>query len=122
MDLKTFISETLIQISEGVEDAQKRLKEQGLDAVINTNMTETAVGHLVTGGRRRSVEFVEFNVAVLATEGKETKAGVGVAVASILNLNAGGKSNESLGRETRIKFKIPMSYPVHKYTEAGEST
>ena len=90
-------------------------KARGSEAIINTNMTETGVGHLVTGGRRRPVEFVEFDVAILANEGTETKAGIGLTVASLLSLDAGGKSNQTAGRESRIKFKVPMSYPMHKY-------
>jgi hypothetical protein len=56
-------------------------------------------------------------VAVLANEGSETKAGIGLTVASFLNLDASGKSNQTAGRESRIKFKVPMSYPMHKYDE-----
>lgn len=115
MDLKQFVTETLVQISEGIEEAQRQLKERGSAAIVNTNMTETDVGHLVTGGRRRPVEYVEFDVAILANEGTETKAGIGLTVASLLRLDAGGKSSESAGRESRIKFKVPMSYPMHKY-------
>lgn len=118
MDLKQFVSETLVQISEGIEAAQKQLREAGSEAVVNTNMTKTDDGHLVTGGRRRPVEFVEFDVAILANEGTETKAGIGLTVASLLNLDAGGKSTESAGRESRIKFRVPMSYPMHKYLPA----
>ncbi len=115
MELKQFVTETLVQISEGIEQAQRQLKECESEAIINTNMTATHVGHLVTGGKRRSVEYVEFDVAILANEGSETKAGIGLTVASILKLDAGGKSTESAGRESRIKFKVPMSYPMHKY-------
>lgn len=115
MELKEFITETLVQICAGIEAAQKQLKDSGSEAIINTNMTVDSAGHLVTGGRRRPVEFVEFDVAILASEGTETKGGVGLTVASLLKLDAGGKSTETAGRESRIKFKVPMSYPMHKY-------
>lgn len=115
MDLKDFITETLVQIASGIEDAQVKLKEQDSQAIINTNMTQTGDGNLVTGGRRVPVEIVEFDVAILANEGTETNAGIGLTVASLLNLKAGGQSNQSQGSESRIKFKIPMSYPMHKY-------
>ena len=119
MDLKQFITETLVQIAAGIEAVQAQLKEAGSAAIVNTNMTVTDVRHLVTGGRRRPVEFVEFDVAILANEGTETKAGIGLTVASLLRLDAGGKSTESAGRESRIKFKVPMSYPMHKYPQEG---
>ena len=96
-----------------------QLKGAGATAIVNTNMTATDVGHLVTGGRRRPVEFVEFDVAILANEGTETKAGIGLTVASLLKLDAGGKSTAMAGRESRIKFEVPMSYPMHKYPQEG---
>jgi hypothetical protein len=116
MELKQFITEALTQIAEGIEDTQRHLQDRGSKAIVNTNMTATDVGHVVTGGRRRPVEFIEFDVAILADEGTETKAGVGLTVASLLRLDAGGKTNQSRGSESRIKFKIPMSYPMHEYT------
>jgi len=115
MDLSKFISTTLVQIATGIEAAQSELKEKELDAIVNTNITKNQSGDLVTGGKRRSVEIVEFDVAVLVNEGTETNAGVGLKVASLLSLEAGGKSNNTNGSESRIKFKIPMSYPMHKY-------
>ena len=115
MERKEFVTETLTQIAEGIAEAQKRLKEAGSGAIVNTNMTETTDGHVVTGGRRKPVEWVEFDVAILANEGTERHAGGGLTVASLFKAEAGGKSNQSAGSESRIKFKVPMTYPMHKY-------
>jgi predicted ATP-dependent Lon-type protease len=122
MELKEFVTESLMQIVEGIADAQKRLKENGSEAIINTNMTATDVGHVVTGGRRRPVEFVEFDVAVIANEGTEMKGGVGLTVASLLKFEAGAKGNQSTGSESRIKFKVPLSYPMHKWKADNAAT
>jgi hypothetical protein len=46
MELKQFVTETLVQISEGIEAAQTQLKESGSESIINTNMTKTSEGHL----------------------------------------------------------------------------
>lgn len=119
MELKDFVTEALLQIAGGIEAAQSKLQESGSAARINTSVTRDDSGTLVTGGRRHSVEFVEFDVAILANSGTETKAGVGLTVASLLNLNAGGKSNQSQGTESRIKFKVPVVYPKHKYQDPG---
>jgi len=122
MELKQFVTETLIQISEGISDAQRKLKEAGSEAIINTNMTTIEDGQLVTGGRRKPVEFVEFNVAILANESSATKAGIGLTVASLVTLDAGGASNMNQGRESRISFKVPISYPMHKYKPSDEQS
>jgi hypothetical protein len=118
MELKQFVTETLLQIASGIEDAQEKLQEVGSAARINTSVTKDDSGNLVTGGRRHSVEFVEFDVAILANSGTETKAGVGLTVASLLNLSAGGKSNQSQGTESRIKFKVPVAFPKHRHPDA----
>ncbi|HGM6069580.1 TPA: hypothetical protein ACKP39_003286 [Stenotrophomonas maltophilia] len=117
MELKDFVTEALLQISGGIEDAQRRLREGGSTTRINTSMTKDDAGTLVTGGRRHSIEYVEFDVAILANSGTETKAGIGLTVASLLNLSAGGKSNESEGTESRIKFRIPVAFPKHPHAE-----
>lgn len=119
MELKDFVTEALLQIAGGIEAAQSKLQESGSAARINTSVTRDDSGSLVTGGRRHSVESVEFDVAILANSGAETRAGVGLTVASLLNLNAGGKSNQSQGTESRIKFKVPVVYPKHKYQDPG---
>jgi hypothetical protein len=49
MELKQFITEALTQIAEGIEDTQRHLQDRGSKAIVNTNMTATDVGHVVTG-------------------------------------------------------------------------
>lgn len=118
MELRQFVTEALLQIAGGIEDAQTKLQEAGSGARINTSVTKDDSGHLVTGGRRNSVEFVEFDVAILANSDTATNAGIGLTVASLLSLGASGRSNQSQGTESRIKFKIPVAFPKHRYPEA----
>lgn len=47
--------------------------------------------------------------------GTETKAGIGLTVGVLLELDIGRKSTENAGPESRIKFKVPMFYPMHRY-------
>jgi len=120
MELKEFVTETLLQICGGIEDAQRRLSIGGSTTRINTSMTKDDSGNLVTGGRRHSVEYVDFDVAILASSGTETKAGVGLVVASLLSLGASGKSNQSQGTESRVKFRVPVAFPMHKHQESEQ--
>lgn len=121
MELKEFVTETLVQIAEGIEEAQRRLKASGSDARVNPYMTKDDSGKWVTGGRRENVETVEFDVAILANEDTETKAGVGLTVASLLKLGAGGSSSQSSGTESRIKFKVPASFTMYVYEQESSS-
>ena len=63
---------------------------------------------------------MELGVAILVNEGQEKKAGAGLTVVSVFKLEGGGTSTRSTGSESRIKFKVPMSYPMHKYDGAPE--
>ena len=64
MELKEFVSKTLMQILEGIEEAQSILTDEG--GSINPDIYGTAKGLTVYGGRE--LEHVEFDVAVTITE------------------------------------------------------
>ena len=88
MNLREFVTETLVEIAAGIEDAQKQLQDSGSTAEINPYMTKDGSDKWVTGGRRKNVEIVEFDVAILASEDTNAKAGIALKVASVIDLNA----------------------------------
>jgi len=54
--LKQFVTETLVQISEGIEEAKRQLKERGSAAIVNTNMPKDrcwSFGYWRSQGSRR---------------------------------------------------------------------
>ena len=121
MDLKDFVSETLLQIIQGVTEAQKTAMQHG--AYINA--PDSGASSLPTAVKKRDAEYlkigtndfffrevqvIEFDVAVTATSGTETKGGIGVA-AGIIGLGSSGKSDSSSETVNRIKFKIPVVFP-----------
>ncbi|HWB54617.1 MAG TPA: hypothetical protein VG722_10505 [Tepidisphaeraceae bacterium] len=117
MELKDFIKQTLVSISSAISEVNGELKP--LDALanprhahpLNEKHTSLIYGYIEPGGVKRIVHSVEFDVAVLASEGKETKGGIGVVVASIA-LGSQGKSDSSQSSQSRIRFSIPMQYPA----------
>jgi hypothetical protein len=119
MDLETFIAQSLIQIANGVEKASDALKSTS--TVINPKSVSGAhkgdmnvFGYLDTQDQHlRTVQKIEFDVAVLASEGKETKGGIGIVVGSI-GLGTQGKSESESSSHSRIKFTIPMALPIPK--------
>ncbi|WP_297927965.1 hypothetical protein [Metallibacterium sp.] len=123
MELKSFITETLVQIACGIDDANAALSDS--EAIVNPRYVighgevedGTVYGYLVEGSDRQSyrqaVHAVEFDVAVVAAEGKEAKGGIGVMVGSI-GLGAQGKRDASTSSNSRIKFTIPMLFPAKK--------
>jgi len=109
MNLRDFVKETLVEIAEGVDSANDALKGKGafVNPVKITHRTGQAVQHT------RQLHEVEFDVAVTAEEGKETKGGIGIMVGSI-GLGAQGRSETSGSTHSRVKFTIPMLLPNPK--------
>ena len=119
MQLKDFVSESLVEIIEGLEDAQTRIQSSDAKVVpeinklfvnSNTGGTNLAFGYDKNGN---VMHHIEFDVAVTASEGKETKGGIGV-VAGMFALGSQGASQEANQSISRIKFKVPVSFPRHK--------
>ncbi len=61
----------------------------------------------------RVIEQIEFDVALVASQGKDNKSGVGVMVGGF-GLGAQGKTQEKNSSASRVKFRIPMVLPNPK--------
>lgn len=120
MDIKEFVSETLVQICNGIVDAQERAKETG--AIISPRMTkdgDMAIPEEVATG----VDAVNFDIAVevKAATIQGDKSSVKAHI-SICGINAGadvGGSDEtknSSASVSRIKFTVHACWPVQKLT------
>ncbi|TWT93260.1 hypothetical protein [Stieleria varia] len=110
MELRTFIKETLVQICDGVNDAAQDVNIRG--AIINPDGTQSDGNTTyVNPGFRRTVQNVEFDVALTTTEGKGTEGGIGVMVGTI-GLGSKGKSDTSSSSTSRVKFTVPVSLPA----------
>jgi hypothetical protein len=115
MNLKDFVSESLVQIVSGVAQAQEQL--HGTRARVNPQMFTTtdknSIGQAHGSDSDQPVYNVEFDVVVSAAEGTGTKGGIGVAV-GFIGLGSQGQSEAKSGHESRIKFKVPLLLPTHK--------
>ncbi len=117
MNLEDFVSETLVQITNGVVEAQRQVSDTG--ALVNPFMKVIGKKHSIGQAELRTgeiVSLVEFDVAVMATEGKETKGGIGI-VTAVAGPGSTGKSDRLSGSESRIKFGVPLLLPVHRQKE-----
>lgn len=104
MELNQFVSETIIQIINGVNKAQSTSK--GTGALV-------APQRYGDGGYFyiRKIEVIEFDVAITTTDTTEGKAGAGIFVAGI---SLGGQAREEVSNQTlsRIKFNVPIFLPA----------
>lgn len=114
MDLKEFLSETLVQMVEGIEDAQRRTvdkKDVRVNPTIALPSSELVKHAIVNSSGRHAAQVVQFDIAITATEGTGTKGGVGV-VAGVFNLGSSGQSHAENATVSRIKFTIPVVLPT----------
>lgn len=117
MELKDFISETILQIAIGVMDAAKKCKE--IDVIVNPEIT---VGP--EGGRyipkekklykmERRVQQVDMDICVTVSESENTAIGAKVGI-SVLAFAANSTGNASSTNVNRVSFSIPVCLPVSK--------
>lgn len=120
MDIKEFVSETLVQICEGIVDAQKRAKETG--AIISPRMlnSEEIATPDITA---TAADIINFDIAVEARESSTKNDDSGIkASLSVLGVKAGvdtsGKDcrNDTSASVSRISFAVRVRWPVQEIT------
>jgi len=122
MNLKDFVTESLVEIIEGITDAQARVSntKSQVSPQISSLFSKSQSGgaNLALGWDNMGnlIHTVDFDVAVTALEGTETKGGIGV-VTGILALGSQGKSEESNQSISRLQFKVPISFQKQNETE-----
>lgn len=119
MELQTFIEESLKQIISSVSNAAKDAEGHG--AMLNPKQKQWRYGEGIYFDKAtgRVLNNVEFDIAVTATEGTQTKAGIGVAIANVV-LGSQGQSEESNQQISRIKFSVPIVFPSSSVNDNTE--
>lgn len=102
MDVKDFVSSSLQQIIEAVEETQRSLQEKKSTAEINPNDTE---------GIKRNLHPVEFDMSVTVTDEGEMKAGGKLKIMSLGVDGAASKMNQN-ELVHQLKFTIPVAMPI----------
>jgi hypothetical protein len=104
MDLKDFISQTLVDIIEGIKAAQEKTQPGCIVPALiarNFKAVETGISQ---------VQAVDFEVTVRADkkEGSEAKLNV---VAAVIGGGVKGESGKTGGHAATLKFRVPVSLP-----------
>ena len=121
MELKEFIKEVILDITNAIDELKSELPNDAIIAPTNSNTDQKVnsdVGVL-------EVSYVDFEVAVTAASTDDTKKSAGGGI-KVLAISIGGgteKGNKELSeRISRIKFSIPIVYPstsVKKRPQTG---
>lgn len=125
MEIKDYIAETLVQITQGIKEAQNRLKDE--DVVVNPSKTFGSQGDYWIGKQQergpviRRIQEVEMKISVVSSEEVTGDGGAKVRL-GVLNLGAGVEEKGVERNENYVKFSIPVSFPVSDYEVEIEKT
>ena len=116
MELKDFVKQTIVQISEALIECNDQLKDKGV--VVNPKGLQVNSENSQAYGREsekhqfqsRVAQKLDFDVAVTVQDDQSVNAGAKI---SVLSLKMGGEAAVNYGNkaETRIKFRVPIMYP-----------
>ncbi len=123
MKLKEFIKQSIIEISEAVQESNSHFEDHKINAIVNPEFIYES-GEYVrpftiprnedNPNENRFIENIDFDVAV-TTGGEisgEAKGGIKIA-----SFEIGGKGSvvDKQQNVSRIKFTIPVCLPTGKY-------
>jgi hypothetical protein len=126
MQLQEFVTTSIVQIVKGIENAVDQLKDS--TAIVSPGTVvaahkdwQASCSYYAPNAKHstRVIHSVEFDVAVYASEGKETKGGIGIMVGTI-GLGSQGKSDVSSSSQSRLKFTVPIVLPAGDAGKAVE--
>jgi hypothetical protein len=117
MELKSFVTQALVEIVEGVKDAQEKTQQTNAlispkDIFFTRPTDENKIAIQDMNGERRYGQMIEFDISVTASERDETQGGVGIQVASItIGAGLSGRTEDQNSIVSRLKFSVPVFLP-----------
>ena len=121
MNLSEFVSNTLCDIMEGVNDAQSKMIDKENDQKPHTLLgaQEISADRWFLIGKNKIGSFVEFDIAINISGAKKTDENI-IVFSGLTNTNNSQKYNISNTQLSRIKFQIPIILPLVS-SELGNS-
>lgn len=113
MDIKDFIKESLLQIVDGITEANTALEAKGASIPISVG-GEGVWATLVKEGKDKHTKYimrVDFDLAVTVTQSDNLKAGGGISIASLVNAGTTCENSSQSESVSRIKYTIPLELP-----------
>jgi hypothetical protein len=116
VELKEFVTESIIQITKGITKAQEDLKEEWVRINPKPNAGVNVISPMLyTAENGAGVFPLTFDVAVSA-EDKEGGGGFGIKVLNV-GVNFKDGSQESKSTISRVTFSVPIAYPLKKLSD-----
>lgn len=106
MELHEFVKETLVQIVNGIVEAQKN------DIIRDNNASVVPFG-VSTSDMKLANREIEFDVVITTQTESSAKGGIGIFVGG-LGVGTQGKLNANDSLVNRVKFSVPVLFPMQK--------
>jgi hypothetical protein len=115
MELKDFISQTLIDITQGVVAASVEVEKLG--GIVNPRPTQ----HVQTSRHRSGLNIVdvEFHVVISVSDDIKKAGGGGVAI-GVVSFGGRGEATSTSGATTTLKFHVPLTLPTKEAPADGK--
>ena len=113
MELNEFVKATIMQIVEGVDEANTALsKKTAFVASANIQTDKGFKNTVDKEGRQHYVTDVDFDVAINIQNSNSKEGGGGIEILSVLNIGKKGSSENTNSSTSRIKFSLPLALPT----------
>lgn len=122
MELREFVKGAILQICNGVRDAQIEAKKSGIDAepappVQFDRGGSVPQGFVYTGGSEDCATVLEFDLLVTESHEKGSKGGIGVFLGHI-GFGGHREHADATQSHSRLRFSVPVALP--RFTMSGE--
>jgi hypothetical protein len=112
MDLSDFVKQTLVQINEGVVNAQAAIPGAVVNPHLGPGVQISSGQHGMFGTTLGHIQLVEFDVALTVGTSLEGSGGGSLKVLGLFDVGAKAQSASESQSVSRIKFAIPMKLPL----------
>ncbi|MCG8386120.1 MAG: hypothetical protein MJA30_11305 [Cytophagales bacterium] len=118
MDLKNYISNVIISISEAIEESQDQLKDSDTVVVpykVRPGISGKSDLYEFDGqNTTRPLQEIEFDISVSIDTAKESEGKGAIKVVGLFDIGGGNKNANQIQEHNRIKFKIPIAFSRQK--------
>ncbi len=120
MDLQNFVASTLVQIVQGMKEAQRQLADTGACVNPGHGQAPGQSGRSAVRDQRtwNETQDIAFDIAVTAAEGSETGGTLGIRVLAA-QIGGGRGTTQESGGVSRVKFVVPLSMPIGRRQETS---
>lgn len=113
MELKDFVAQTLVQIVEGIDQANDSLSNKSAFVASSNIKTSEDIKYYYDKDRTlHYVSNVDFDVAINIQDSQSKTGGANIEVFSVLNIGGKGEKGLINTSTNRIKFTLPLALPT----------